>query len=52
MERVKLEGRQAYRITQNAHNRGTFKRPNNAPHILPRDQRGWDRDDQRIQAPL
>jgi hypothetical protein len=52
MEKVKLEARHAYKSTENTDNRGTFKRPNNSPQILPRDQRGWDRDDQRIQAPL
>jgi hypothetical protein len=52
MEKIKLETRQAYRNTQNVDNKGTFRRPNSAPQILPRDQRGWDRDDQRIQAPL
>jgi hypothetical protein len=52
MEKLKLEARQTYRSTQNVDNRGTFMRPNNAPHILPRDQRGEDRDDQRIKSPL
>jgi hypothetical protein len=52
MEKVKLEARQAYRSTQNTDTRGTFRRPNNSPQILSRDQRGRDRDDQIIQAPL
>jgi ribonuclease HI len=52
MEKVKLEARQTYRSTQNVDNRGTFRRPNNAPQILPREPRNRGRDDQRIQTPL
>jgi hypothetical protein len=40
MEKIKLETRQAYRNTQNVDNKGTFRRPNSVPQILPRDQRG------------
>jgi hypothetical protein len=52
MEKLKLEGRKNYRNTQNVDNRGNFRRPNNAPRVLPRDQRNMDRDDQKFQAPL
>jgi hypothetical protein len=52
MEKLKLEGRQNYRNTHNADNRGNFRRPNNSPQVLPRDQRNRDRDDKKIQAPL
>ena len=52
MEKVKIEARQAYRSTQNVDNRGTFRRPNNAPQILPREPRNKGRHDQRIQTPL
>jgi hypothetical protein len=52
MERLELEGKQSYRNFQNPDNRGSFKRPNNAPQIIQRDQRNRDKDDQRIQDPL
>jgi hypothetical protein len=52
VERLKLEEKQSYRYPQNVDNRGSFKRPNNAPQIIQRDQRNKDRDDQKIQAPL
>jgi hypothetical protein len=52
IEKLKLEGKQAYRNTQNTDNRGNFRRPNYAPQILPRDPRNRERDDQRVQAPL
>jgi hypothetical protein len=52
MEKLKLEGKQNYRNTQNVDNRGNFRRPNNAPQVLQRDQRNRDRDDQKVQAPL
>jgi hypothetical protein len=52
MERWELEGKPMYRNPQNAGNRG-FKRPtNNVPQDFPREQRGKDREDQRIQTPL
>jgi hypothetical protein len=52
MERWELEGKPMYRNPQNADNRG-FKRPNNnVPQDFPREQRGKDREDQRIQTPL
>jgi hypothetical protein len=52
MEKLKLEGKQTYRNTQNDDNRGNFRRPNNTPQILPRDPRNRDRDDQKVQAPI
>jgi hypothetical protein len=52
IKKLKLEGRQPYRNAQNTENRGNFRRPNNAPQILPRDPRNRERDDQRIQAPF
>jgi hypothetical protein len=50
MEKMKLEGKQNYRNTQNTDNRGNFSRQNNAPQILQRDQR--NRDDQKVHTPL
>jgi hypothetical protein len=52
MEKLKLEGKKNYRNTHNADNRGNFKIPNNAPHVLQRDQINRDRDDKKVQAPL
>jgi hypothetical protein len=52
MEKLNIEGKKTYRNTQNVDNRGNFKRPNNAPHILPRDPRNIDRGDQKVQTPL
>jgi hypothetical protein len=52
VERLKLEGKQSYRNPPNAENRGNFRRPNNTPQIIQRDQRNRDRDDQKIQTPL
>jgi hypothetical protein len=52
MEKVKLEARQTYRNTQIFDNRGSFKRPINAPQTIQRDQRNKDQDDQKIQTPL
>jgi hypothetical protein len=37
MEKLKFEGKQTYRNTQNVDNRGGFRRPNNAPRTLTRD---------------
>jgi hypothetical protein len=50
VEGLKLEAKQSYRYPQNDDNRGSFKRQTNAPQTIPRDKRGRDRDDQRIQA--
>jgi hypothetical protein len=53
MERMKMEGRQAYKGPQNDENKGGFRRPNNiAPLTMQRDQRGRDREDQKIQPPF
>jgi hypothetical protein len=52
MEKWELEGNQSYMNLQNVDNRGNFKRPNNDPQIIQRDQRNRDRDDQKIQAPI
>jgi hypothetical protein len=52
MERWELEGTQSYRNTQNVDNRGSFKRPNNSPRIIQRDQGNRDIDDHIIQYPL
>jgi hypothetical protein len=49
IEKLKSKGRKPYRNAQNTENRGNFRRPNNAPQILPRNT---ERDDQRVQAPL
>jgi hypothetical protein len=53
MERLEVEGKPTYKNPQNIDNRGNFRRPNNnAPQIMPREQRNKDRDDQKIQTPL
>jgi hypothetical protein len=52
MEKLKFEGKRSYRNTRNVDNRGKFRRPNNSPQIIQRDQRNRDRDDQKIQSPL
>jgi hypothetical protein len=39
MERLEMEGKSSYRNPQNVDNRGSFKRPNNAPQIIQIDQR-------------
>jgi hypothetical protein len=49
---LKLEGRKNYRNPQNVDKKGNFRRPNNAPQILPREKRNKDRNDQNIQTPL
>jgi hypothetical protein len=50
MEKMNLEGRQNNINTQDTCNRGNFRRQNNTPQILQRDQR--NRDDQKVQTPL
>jgi hypothetical protein len=52
VERLKFEGKQGYKNTQNTENRDNFRRPNNAAQTILRDKRKRDRDDQNIQAPL
>jgi hypothetical protein len=52
IEKWELEGKPMYRNPQNDDNRG-FRRPNNnGPQAFPREPRGKDREDQRIQPPL
>jgi hypothetical protein len=52
MERMKVEGRQAYKGPQNAENKGGFRRPNNFTPPNVQRERGRDREDQKIQAPF
>jgi hypothetical protein len=52
MERLKVERRQAYKGPQSAKNKGGFQRPNNFAPPNVQKERGRDREDQRIQAPL
>jgi hypothetical protein len=52
MEKIKLEGKKKYRDPQNVDNKGNYRRPNNTPQIIQRDQRSRYRDDQKIQTPL
>jgi hypothetical protein len=52
MEKLKFEGKQSYMNPQNVDNRGNFRRPNNFPQIIQRDQINKDRDDKKIQSPL
>lgn len=47
---MKLEGIKTNRNTQDTGNRGNFRRQNNSPQTLQRDQR--NRDDQKVQNPL
>jgi hypothetical protein len=52
IERWELEGKPMYKNPQNIENRG-FRRPaNNMPQVFSREQRGKDREDKRVQAPL
>jgi len=50
MEKIKLEGRQGNRNTQDFGNRNNFRRKNNAPQILQRDKR--NKEDQKVYTPL
>jgi hypothetical protein len=52
MERMKVEGRQAYKGPQNAENKGGFRRPNHITSPTVQKERGRDREDQKIQAPF
>jgi hypothetical protein len=50
MEKMKVEGKKAYINPQNAEKKRSFRMPNNiAPLTMQRDQRGRDREDQKIQ---
>jgi hypothetical protein len=52
MERMKVEGRQAYKGPQNVENKEGFRRPNNVTSSTVQRERGRDREDQKIQAPF
>jgi hypothetical protein len=52
MERMKVEGRQAYKGPQNVESRGGFRRPNNFTPPTVQRERGRDKEDQKIQAPF
>jgi hypothetical protein len=52
MERMRVEGRQAYKGPHNTENKGGFRRPNNFSPLNVQKERGRDREDQRIQAPF
>jgi hypothetical protein len=52
MERLKVEGRQAYKGPQSTENKGGFRRLNNISPPTMKRERGRDREDQRIQAPF
>jgi hypothetical protein len=52
MERIRVEGRQAYKGPQNTEKGGGFRRPNNFAPPNVQKERGQDREDQRIQAPF
>jgi hypothetical protein len=52
MERIRVEGRQAYKGPQNVEKGGGFRRPNNFSPPNVQKERGRDREDQRIQAPF
>ena len=41
-----------YKNPQNTDNRGFRQPTNNMPQVFPREQRGKDREDQRVQTPL
>jgi hypothetical protein len=52
MERMKVEVRQSYKGPHNTENKGGFRKPNNFTPPNVQRERGRDREDQRIQAPL
>jgi hypothetical protein len=52
MERMRVEGRQAYRGPKNAEKGGYFRRPNNIASLTVQRERGRDREDQKVQAPF
>jgi hypothetical protein len=51
MERMKVDGRKAYKGPQNAKNKGGFRRANNITSPTVQRERGRYREDQRIHAP-
>jgi hypothetical protein len=52
MERMRVEGRKAYKGPQIAENKGGFRRPNNFTPPNMQREKGRDREDQKIQAPF
>jgi ribonuclease HI len=52
MEKMRVEGRQAYKGPPNAENKGGFRRPNNFTPTNVQREKGRDREDQKIQAPF
>jgi hypothetical protein len=52
MERMRMEGRQAYKGPHIAENKGGFRRPNNFTPPNVQKEKGRDREDQKIQAPF
>jgi len=52
MERMNVEGRQAYKGLQNTENKGGFKRQNNITSPTVQREKGRDREDQKIQVPF
>jgi hypothetical protein len=52
MERMRVEGRQAYKGPQITENKGGFRRPNNFTPPNMQREKGRDREDQKIQAPF
>jgi hypothetical protein len=52
MERMRVEGRQAYKGPQISENRGGFRKPKNFTPPSMQREKGRDREDQKIQAPF
>jgi hypothetical protein len=52
MERMKVDGRQAYKGPKNAEKGGGFRRPNNIASPTVQRERGRDREDQKIHVPF
>jgi hypothetical protein len=52
MEKMKVEGRQAYKGPQTTKNKGGFRRPNNFTPPNVQRERGRDKEDQKNQAPF
>jgi hypothetical protein len=52
MERMKVEGRQAYKGLKNTKKKGGFRRPNNTTSLTMQREKGRDREDRKIQAPF
>jgi hypothetical protein len=52
MEKMKVEGRQAYKGPQGTENKGGFKRPNNITSPTVQRERGREREDQKNSGPF